>query len=418
MAAAGEEVYQLLAQVQLRCLELEADITVEEERAAKYRDILDLITGENKSGATQPEPEASRVLDAARSTLARLTFPNADSDVPVCCPSLYQPGMCAYAFMDGPQSSSGPELTVARNSSNPPTVGRNSSPGGNSSSARSSERTSQRCHLPNSPQSSTDSQPSNARMLVPRDKLKFGGMEVQEIFNRTGLRVTPLALTRAEASCANETPGIERKTFVKLFGGIKNSEWPHCSRVPGYEDFCCTTVTAQPFMPLAPGRPGLFLHLPAVIEAPQSKHEFHVFSNEQTGDSLTLHYRGKYRKIPLPQIEFTWTNLILPRIVRELMLKPHPHIMDPFLTLSIQFQERWFRRVSLGTWDDARAIRARIQLRNNIEREPSASEVQAYMRHQFTDRVTYKEVSAAYRSGKEVRQKISFLLDYRLQRAI
>jgi hypothetical protein len=50
-----------------------------------------------------------------------------------------------------------------------------------------------------------------------------------------------------------------------------------------------------------------------------------------------------------------------------------------------------------------RTIRARIELRNKIEREPSASEVQAYMRHQFTDQVTYKDIAAAFRSGQEVR---------------
>ena len=56
-----------------------------------------------------------------------------------------------------------------------------------------------------------------------------------------------------------------------------------------------------------------------------------------------------------------------------------------------------------------RAIRARIQFRNKIKREPSALEVQAYMRDQFTDQVTYKEVSAAFRSGKEVRQTFGLL---------
>ena len=50
-----------------------------------------------------------------------------------------------------------------------------------------------------------------------------------------------------------------------------------------------------------------------------------------------------------------------------------------------------------------REIRARIDLRNKTEREPSASEVKAYMRHQFRNQVSYKEVSTALRSGKEVR---------------
>ncbi len=58
-----------------------------------------------------------------------------------------------------------------------------------------------------------------------------------------------------------------------------------------------------------------------------------------------------------------------------------------------------------------RAIRARIQFRNKVKREPSAFEVQAYMQDNFTDQVTYKEVSAAFQSGQEVRQTFGFLHD-------
>lgn len=58
-----------------------------------------------------------------------------------------------------------------------------------------------------------------------------------------------------------------------------------------------------------------------------------------------------------------------------------------------------------------REIRARIELRNKTEREPSVSEVKAHMRHQFRNQVSYAEVSAALRSGKEVRQTFGFLYD-------
>lgn len=58
-----------------------------------------------------------------------------------------------------------------------------------------------------------------------------------------------------------------------------------------------------------------------------------------------------------------------------------------------------------------REIRARIVLRNKTEREPSTSEVQAYMRNQFKDQITYKEVSTAFRSGKEVRPTFGLLHD-------
>jgi hypothetical protein len=132
-------------------------------------------------------------------------------------------------------------------------------------------------------------------------------VDVEGIFERAGL--TPLVLTRAEASRANKTPGIERTMFIKVFGG-KMTEWPRCLKVPGYEDFLCTSIIAQPFMPLSPGKPGLLLRLPAVIETPQSDRDksiSHVLSATQPNGAL--YYRGKYRKIPLPQIQFIWTNL-------------------------------------------------------------------------------------------------------------
>ena len=103
---------------------------------------------------------------------------------------------------------------------------------------------------------------------------------------------------------------MQRTTFIKVFGGTMYSEWPQCSKVPGYEDFLCTRFTAQPFMPLGPGEPGLLFRLPAVIEMPQSNRDrstFHVLSTMQPGG--TLHYRGKYTRIPLPKIQFAWTNL-------------------------------------------------------------------------------------------------------------
>ena len=61
-----------------------------------------------------------------------------------------------------------------------------------------------------------------------------------------------------------------------------------------------------------------------------------------------------------------------------------------------------------------REARARINLRNRTRREPSASEVQAYM-GKSEARVTYKVVSAAFRSGKEVRYSIAYFHDYGLQ---
>jgi hypothetical protein len=73
-----------LKKVQVRCRILEADLEVETMRAAKYRNILAPLAGEDSSGVTQPE--ASRVLHADKSVLTRPTLPAAS----VCCPNLYR----------------------------------------------------------------------------------------------------------------------------------------------------------------------------------------------------------------------------------------------------------------------------------------------------------------------------------------
>jgi hypothetical protein len=89
----AEEARQLLAEVRLRCLILEAEKEVEGMRAAKYRNILGALAGEDVSGATQPE--ASRVLHTARSALGRPTLPGAS----VCCPNFYHGGVLMFTWM-------------------------------------------------------------------------------------------------------------------------------------------------------------------------------------------------------------------------------------------------------------------------------------------------------------------------------
>jgi hypothetical protein len=78
----AEEAHQLLAESRLRCLILEADKEAEGTKAVKYRSILNTLVGEDSSSVTQPE--ASRVLHAARGALLCRTFPA------VCYPDLYR----------------------------------------------------------------------------------------------------------------------------------------------------------------------------------------------------------------------------------------------------------------------------------------------------------------------------------------
>jgi hypothetical protein len=117
--------------------------------------------------------------------------------------------------------------------------------------------------------------------------------------------LTPFQLTMAEAASVEETPGIGWTAFNKLFGGQWKSEWPQCSRLPGYSDFLCADVITQPFVPTTAGKPGLLLRLPTVIETPE-KHTIHVLSN--TLQDGVLYYQGKYTRVPIPGIRFRWSD--------------------------------------------------------------------------------------------------------------
>ena len=123
-----------------------------------------------------------------------------------------------------------------------------------------------------------------------------------EIFTRVG--VTLFELTRDEVVRANETPGISWQTFSGKFGG-QRTEWPKCSRIPGYTKFLCVDITAQPYMPTAPGKPGLVLRLPTTgLTCRDDGHPFHVFSLH---DDL-LHYQGEYVRTHF-QVELNWNDL-------------------------------------------------------------------------------------------------------------
>ena len=183
------------------------------------------------------------------------------------------------------------------------------------SSAGSSRRT---CHSSIMLQPTTP-RPHRIWTLLSRDKF---GVDVEGILERASLR--PFILPRAEATCADETPGIEWGLFSRVFGGgLHSSEWSQCGKIQGYENFMWAHVTAQPFMPLNPGEPGLILKLPAVCE---TQGTFHVLAEAQKIG--VLYYRGKYRKIALPHTEFRWANLP----TKVCMLIHMIHILDVFLT--------------------------------------------------------------------------------------
>jgi hypothetical protein len=124
-----------------------------------------------------------------------------------------------------------------------------------------------------------------------------------EIFTRAG--VLPFELTRDEGVRAYETRGVSRLTFSKKFGGSWRSEWPKCTRIPGYRKFLCADL-AQPFVPTAPGKPGLVFRLPTVVSTTREDDEtFHVFLSRGS----LLYYQGEYAKSHRVRVEFDWNDL-------------------------------------------------------------------------------------------------------------
>jgi hypothetical protein len=62
----------------------------------------------------------------------------------------------------------------------------------------------------------------------------------------------------------------------------------------------------------------------------------------------------------------------------------------------------WVKRISQVRKPTHLAIRARIKLRNEFNREPSVAKIQEYLLHHPTAPVTHREVCAALRAGEEV----------------
>ena len=135
-------------------------------------------------------------------------------------------------------------------------------------------------------------------------KRTINGTPLAEIFTRVG--VIPLELTRDEVVRAKETPRISWRTFSTIFGGRPRSEWPQCDRIPAYKKILSAHIRAQPYVPTAPGKPGLVICLPTTVWTPlDNGHTFHVFSSH---DSL-LQYQGEYA-MPRPrQVELDWNDL-------------------------------------------------------------------------------------------------------------
>ena len=162
-------------------------------------------------------------------------------------------------------------------------------------------------------------------MLVTTD-VNAPTLDMAEILRNSGVK-SLRSLTSAEMICAEEIPGIGWHLFCETFGGSLRSEWPNCQKKPGYESFLCAYAALQPFMPRDPGEPGLVLQLPVVDGSQNDKSTFHVLTTMSQDDG-TLYYRGKYAKIPLPQLQFKWENLPQRVRIADICYKRHLYVIS------------------------------------------------------------------------------------------
>jgi hypothetical protein len=67
----------------------------------------------------------------------------------------------------------------------------------------------------------------------------------------------------------------------------------------------------------------------------------------------------------------------------------------------------WLKRLSPSGANTAvvRTFRVRIILRNKLKREPHSAEILEYLTSGQSDAIPYKDISAAFRAGEEVRPK-------------
>ncbi|KAH9960335.1 hypothetical protein BGW80DRAFT_933341 [Lactifluus volemus] len=205
------------------------------------------------------------------------------------------------------------------------------------------------------------------------------------IDTRTILRdagLTLFELTRAEADCASETPNIGWSAFTNLFGGRARTEWMDCGKIPEYNNFFCATMRAQPFAPTFRGQPGLLLCLPTTLSTPPGNNSSTISMLSCSLGGGYLKYLGEYARRPLPEVHVKWNDL------------------------SPTCRRAWAHRLSTSSVLAVRALRTRVKLRNERNREPSAAEVEQHLLGGRRVEILQRDITAAFRKGEE---KLMFL---------
>jgi hypothetical protein len=146
--------------------------------------------------------------------------------------------------------------------------------------------------------------------LVLRVQKPIDATSMADVFSRVGLLPCKLPRTRNEAACIEETPRIMWRTLTKRFGTRWKVEWQECEKIPqhagGTKKFFFAHLITQPYIPTAPGNPGLILRPPGWT-AQDDDHSFQVFSPMHDCDNFQ--YCGEYTRVSDVHIELKWADL-------------------------------------------------------------------------------------------------------------
>lgn len=171
------------------------------------------------------------------------------------------------------------------------------------------------------------------------------------------------------------------------------TEWPQCDQDADYKFFFCAGTSAQPFAPTSVGDRGLVLFGPTWADDDEGR-RFHAFVSTPKGHAL-LKYVGDYTKVTLPRENIEWS--LLPKTVSPDLLRVG------LMSHVTQCQEIWLKRLYISTTPAACTLRARVKLRDLLKREPSFAEVQGRLQDERVKGLRWRELSDAFKSGKEVR---------------
>lgn len=144
---------------------------------------------------------------------------------------------------------------------------------------------------------------------------------------------------------------------MEVYPKIDKAKFAH-----GMDDFCYLNYDFNPDAPKHPGFPGLIY----AVSHPEEERNIRLIMRQ---DNNKWQYLGQYARLPAVSLT-TQEWVSQPASVSSLSL----FSCGKFLMNShLKFQNSWSRDISTHSW--GRLVRARIHLRKQLGREPTAAEL-------------------------------------------